>query len=203
MTLDQIAKSLRTARDNWNCWKRVFEHSGPLGENPLLAEPELFAHFLWEYSVNRTIRSGKHDELRQILAKSEWAFQDDNGKGIDKLEKQLRPEFGTARDEPYEGRNQIISALSKVAAFLRPERFVAYDRYAKRGLNDVLERGASCKFNGYAEYLTMFDGAWHGETGHKIREYLKKRAKCKLVKELRFQRRVLDVYLMRRGGRWG
>ena len=197
--MDQIAKSLRTARDNWNCWKRVFEHRGPFGENPLLAEPELFAHFLWEYSVNRTICSGKHDELRQKLAKSEWAFQDDHGEGIDKLEKQLRPEFGTTRDE---GRNQIISALSKVAAFLRPERFVAYDRYAKKGLNDVLERGASSKFNGYSEYLATFDSAWHGEAGHEIREYLKKRAESKVENELRFQRRVLDVYLMRRGGRW-
>ena len=201
MTHDQIAKSFQISRENWNAWKCVFEHSGSIEENPLLAEPKLFAHFLREYSVDRTVCGGKHDEFRQRLAKSEWAFQDDTGQDLDKLEAKLRSVFGTRRRRPHKGRKHIISVLSKVAAFLRPERFVAYDQYARKGLNIVQGRAASYKFNGYADYLAMFDKAWHGLPGREIRDYVKKRGESKVENEQRFQRRVLDVYLMRRGGR--
>jgi hypothetical protein len=124
-----IPQSVNTARKNWSEWGDVFEHSGSVADNPLLADQKRFAHFLREYSVGRTIRAGTHEELRLKLSKSENAFRDDTGDAIDKLERSLRDHFGT-----HQGRNRLISALSKVAAFMRPERFVACDSYAKKGL---------------------------------------------------------------------
>ena len=115
---------------------------------------------------------------------------------MDKLEKRLRRRFGA------KGGNRIVSAVSKVAAFVRPTRFVACDSYAKKGLNIVLQRATSCSFDTHACYLAMFDEAWAGEQGQEIRAYMKDSAHSEVEHEPRFQRRVLDVCLMMRGGRW-
>jgi hypothetical protein len=126
------------------------------------------------------------------------AIQDDTGRSLDKFEENLRSEFGT-----HNGRNRIISVLSKVAAFLRPERFVAWDRYAKRGVNIVLGRTAAVQFDTYADYLAMFDEAWSGQPGQEIRDYVRNNvAESAVESQVRFLRRVLDVYLMKCGGRW-
>jgi hypothetical protein len=195
---DQIRKSLRIARKNWKDWKDVFEHSGSIGNNPLLADQQRFAHFLWEYRVTRTVRSGTHEKLRLRLAKSETAFRDDTGQALDKLEQKIRQDFGT-----HDGKNRLTSILSKVAACVRPERFVACDSYAKKGLNVVLGRAASCKFNAYSDYLAMFDKAWNDQSGQKIRGYMRKCEKeQRLESQPRFQRRILDVCLMMLGDCW-
>jgi len=95
-----------------------------------------------------------------------------------------------------------MSVLSKVAAFVRPERFVAWDGFAKKGVNIVLESTASAKFNTYADYLAAFDRAWDGQPGQEIRDYVTRNgAQCAVESQPRFLRRVLDVYLMMRGGR--
>ena len=108
------------------------------------------------------------------------------------------PRFGSKK-----GKNRIISALSKVAAFVKPERFVAWDRFAKEGLNIVLGRSASSAFETYSEYLAAFDSVWKGQPGKQIRDYVAKEYAHEAVEcERRFLRRVLDVYLMTRGGRW-
>jgi hypothetical protein len=194
-----IVESIQIAQGNWNKWRTVFEH-GSLSGNPLLINPDLFAAFLGEYSVNRTIRAGAHEQFRQALAAESGQFpeaiRDDAGQGIDKLEEYLRPSFGT-----HDGKNRLVSALSKVAAFVRPERFVAWDRYAKRGVNVVLGLSASAPFNAYADYLATFDKAWNGQPGQGIRDYVARNAARGIDSQPRFLRRVLDVYLMKRGGR--
>lgn len=181
-------------------WSAVFEHSGSVCANPLLADPDRFALFLRQYSVNRTIRSGTHDRFRRKLIESQQfldAIHDDTGHTIDKLEENLRPDFGT-----HDGTNRIVSVLSKVATFIRPERFTAWDGYAKKGVNIVLERAAYSQINTYADYLAMFDNAWQGHLGEEIREIAASgAAQCALESQPRFLRRVLDVYLMKRGGR--
>lgn len=92
--------------------------------------------------------------------------------------------------------------LSKVAAFVRPDRFVAWDRYAKKGVNIVLGHRASSPFRAYADYLAAFDEAWKGQAGTQIRDYLTRVGATDAVEsEPRFLRRVLDVYLMECGGR--
>jgi hypothetical protein len=196
---NQISKSIETAQKNWSDWRDVFEHG--MSDNPLLADPARFAAFLTEYSVRRTIRAGTHEQFRQALAAKSGQFleavQDDTGQTLDKLEESLRHKFGT-----HGGRNRIISVLSKVAAFIRPERFVAWDSYAKRGVNIVMGRTASAHFDTYADYLTMFDKAWEGQPGQEIRTFVRDNIAGALETQPRFLRRVLDVYLMRRGGRW-
>jgi hypothetical protein len=193
-----VEGSIQVARTNWNKWLDVFEHGEPICTNPLLVKPELFASFLAEYSVGRTIRHGTHDEFRCALAsQASDATRDDSGVALDALETDLRKRFG-AHDPP----RSILSALSKVAAFVRPERFVAWDRYARKGLAKVLGGAPSIKFDSYALYLEAFDRVWKGEPGQKIADYVKRvGAESPVEGELRFQRRVLDVYLMKCGDR--
>jgi len=75
---------------------------------------------------------------------------------------------------------------------------VAWDRYAKRGLGVVLGDGAPSQFRTYAEYLKAFDQVWDGQEGQRIRNYLAGVDMNSAVEsEPRFQRRVLDVYLMK------
>ncbi len=96
----------------------------------------------------------------------------------------------------------MISVLSKMAAFVRPERFVAWDSYAKRGVNVVLGRGTSYPFRTYAEYIAALDLVWHGQFGQRVRRCVRDRAQNAVEGKPQFQRRVFDVCLMKLGGRW-
>jgi len=194
-----ILNAIQIARKNWNDWQDVFEHGFPIHTSPLLVDQKRFASFCKGYSVSRTIRRGTQNELRLALGGRDFleALRDDTGREFDKLEKDLRVRFGTGNSR------RIISVLSKVAAFVRPERFVAWDRYAKRGANIVQRRGVSFQFNAYADYLADFDIIWSGPTGQQIRDYVAGHGAQKrgLETEPRFLRRVLDVCLMICGGR--
>lgn len=101
--------------------------------------------------------------------------------------------FGT-RD----GKRGVQSALSKVATFVQPEWFTAYDYYASSGLNLIIGRSKSAFFPSYASYLADFNAAWNGPHGERIREIIK--PVTSVQAEPRFQRRVLDLYLMVEGG---
>ena len=195
-----IPKLIEQAQKNWERWNDVFEHDGPIDKNPVLADGARFASFCAEYSVHRTIWKGKRDEFRQKLigsSKFSEAIQDCTGDSLDKLEQDLRPDFGSKR-----GKNRLTSVLSKVAAFVRPERFVAWDRFAKTGLNSVLGRRPSSPFNTYSEYLAAFDRVWDGQEGKHIKAYVAKGGHAEVEGANRFLRRVLDLYLMKCGGRW-
>jgi hypothetical protein len=198
LTDDLILKSIQLARKNWCDWCDVFEHKGSVKTNPLLADSHRFASFCKEYSVGRTIRRGAREQLRLVLVeKLRRATLDGTGRSLDELEEKLRPRFGT-----HGGTRRIISLLSKVAALLRPDRFVAWDTYAKRGVNIVLGRSASSGFDTYAEYLEAFDRAWGGPPGQQIRGYVMTNGTdSEVEREPCFQRRVLDMYLMKSGGR--
>lgn len=194
-----IQSSLKTARRNWNNWRNVYEYAGSVRTNPLLSEPgRRFAQFCKEYSVHRTIRAGTQNEFRLTLIEMlPAAIRDDSGQTLDQLECRVRPSFGT-----HNGTRRMISVISKVAAFVRPEKFVAWDRYAKKGLNVVFGRTPNASFESYADYLQTFGEVWSGELGDRIRRYMRKLgAKSTIEKEAQFQRRVLDVALMKCGGR--
>jgi len=196
-----IPDLIKIARGNWESWYDVYTHSGTISSNPVLADPHRFASFLREYSVGRTVLKGKHDEFRRELQGSpefEEAVRETTGQALDRLEGDLRPHFGSK-----EGKNRLISVLSKVAAFVRPERFVAWDQFAKKGLNVVRGHGASSPFGTYSEYLAAFDCAWEDQPGKQIKDCVARKGAYRAVEhEPRFQRRVLDVYLMECGGRW-
>lgn len=195
-----ILHSSRVARQNWKAWRVVFEHRGTIATNPLLGDAKRFSSFCKEYSVARTLRRGTQNEFRLSLIESlSELIRDDSGRALDKLEAELRPRFGT-----HGGTRRIVSVLSKVAAFVRPERFVAWDSYGKKGVNIVLGRSANFPFHSYAEYLTAFDQVWNGQRGQQIRDFATTdRARISIEREPRFLRRVLDVCLMKCGGRKG
>jgi hypothetical protein len=194
-------RDLEIATKNWEQWQSVFEFQGPVANNPLLADSSTFAAFLDEYSVRRTIRRGTSDKLRITLSSPAFELQallnDTSGKLLDAGEAGLRSQFGT-----LSGARGLRSAMSKIAAFLAPHAFIAWDDYARKGLNMVLERSLSKKFDGYAEYITYMNRLLSGEFGERVRcacgngyptEYASRHD--------RFHRRVLDVALMRVGGR--
>jgi len=198
VTLAAIRHSIAVARDNWNSWRDVYEHRGSIATNPLLASEHRFSIFCREYSVSRTIRRGTQDQFRLALLKSLSAsLRDESGKALDKLENRLRAEFGTRG-----GERRVVSAVSKVASLVRPECFVAWDRFAKKGVNVTLNRSPRTEFETYSEYLAAFGQIWHGGTGKQIRDVVKaSRGRPAPEREARFMRRVLDVLLMKLGGR--
>ena len=196
MDYNAILAATCLARKNWSDWQDVFEHSGPITTNPLFAERR-FGEFCRDYSVGRTIRKGTRDDFRELRKELPVATKDDTGRALDKLESRLRERFSTGN-----GERRLISVVSKTSAFVRPERFVAWDRFAKQGANIALGRGQSLQFHDYAEYLAAFDRIWNDERGEAIREYAaKQRRGSGVEREPRFLRRVLDVHLMILGGR--
>jgi len=196
---DDLRSSVQIARTNWGYWRDVFEHAGPVAANPIFAEPgKRFSSFCKEYSVHRTIRAGMQNEFRLTLMKLlPAAVSDDSGQLLDQIEKHVRPSFGTCN-----GTRGMLSVISKVAAFVRPERFVAWDTYARKGLNISSGHNPNASYDGYADYLRTFDDAWNGEMGDRVRRYISKNGTNSTIEvEARFQRRVLDVALMKCGNR--
>jgi hypothetical protein len=122
------------------------------------------------------------------------ALHDDSGRMLEELEQELRPRYGTRG-----GTKRIISVLSKVATFMRPERFVAWDTFARRGMNLVLGRRVYSQFSDYPFYMHTFDTIWSGDLGDEIRAYVAKNAMQPIEGEPRFLRRVLDLYHMESG----
>jgi hypothetical protein len=197
---DMLPKCLKVVEKNWSDYRDEFEHDGDIATNPLLKTNGRFSFFCREYSVGRTIRSGTHDQFRETLRNSprfKEVIQDGTGRALDVFEGEVRKDFGT-----HEPPRRIISVLSKVAAFLRSERFLAWDRFAKKGVNKVLGRRNSSPFNSYADYLAACDEVWNSGAKEQIAGFLETTQVSESVRaELGFQRRILDVYLMHRGDR--
>jgi hypothetical protein len=199
--VEEIERAICDARWNtWHDWRDAFEHNGTIRTNPILADAGRFKLFLSKWSVVRTIRKGTHDGFRCLIRDSsefEKAMGDDSGLELANLEKDLSSRFGTF--DKQGGTKSILSVLSKLAAFVRPERFVAWDQYARRGLNMVLGRPITTPFDRYVEYLADFDRVWEGPHGERIREMTRQAPRQLLETESRFQRRVLDLYLLTKG----
>lgn len=203
---EQIEQAIRIARDHtWQHRKQEFEHDGPVSTNPIF-RPDRFNSFCADWGVGRTIRKGTHEEFRCLLRDSDEfrdALEDRSGNKLASLEKSLRPKFGAERITAASGKkviSSLISALSKVATFVRPETFVAWDKWARRGLNAVLGYRTGREFDTYADYLADFETVWTGDVGQRVRELTNQAAMNPTEREPRFQRRVLDLYLMTKGG---
>jgi hypothetical protein len=194
-------RDLKIARDNWENWKTVFEHQGPLADNPLLTDSSKFGAFLNEYKVRRTIRAGTSDKLRDTIKDPRFELQhllnDTSGNLLDARESALRSQFGT-----QDGRRGIRSAMSKIASFLAPHAFVAWDEYARKGLNIVLGRSPSYPFRNYSEYIGDMNRLLSSDIGECVRSACADQYPTQYASERdRFHRRVLDVSLMRLGNR--
>lgn len=185
---------IKLAKQNWADWRDVFEFTGNPAENPLLADSQRFRKFLREYAVVRTIRSGESDHLRQHLRSDGYALStllnDKSGHTLDVHERELRRSFGARNG------SSILSALSKVSAFLAPHIYIAWDSYARKGLKKI---SPHTKADSYANYLAALNEILKCEVGQQLR------ASCQnqypTERKEAFERRVLDTYLMRLGGR--
>jgi hypothetical protein len=197
-----IPKDVHLAKRNWEDWISVFEHAGAAEENPLLAFPGVFNKFLAEYSVHRTIRAGTSNEFRKALSSGgtrlAYKLSDSSGKAIDEMEEMLRCDFGTQG-----GRRGMRSVISKIAAFLAPANFIAWDKFARKGIIVLRGRRATHAYQTYAEYLDDVNHVLNYEMKDALISACKGNYPTQYSSENnRFQRRVLDVYLMRVGGRW-
>ncbi|MGA8612839.1 MAG: hypothetical protein WB760_14305 [Xanthobacteraceae bacterium] len=189
---------VKKATENWLDWKNVYEHSGVPRDNPLLVDDTKFESFLIIYSVGRTIRSGTSEQLRNLLCSPQFQLttllDDTTGSKIDEQNSILRAQFGT-----HQGQRGLRSALSKIAAFLAPHAFNAWDTQARKGLKRTLQRRSP---RTYAEYLAGVNELLAGELGERVRDACIDNYPTQYAKDRdRFHRRVLDRYLMDRGGR--
>ncbi|MEQ1560773.1 MAG: hypothetical protein ABL933_17800 [Methyloglobulus sp.] len=196
-----LSDDVRRAERNWNDWISVFEHEGEVENNPLLTLPEVFNKFLAEYSVRRTIRAGTSNEFRMSLSSGGVGLADKlgdpSGKWIDNLEEILREDFGTLG-----GKRGMRSVISKIAAFLGPANFVAWDKYARKGIIRIQGKRTSHTYKTYEEYLSDVNIVFDGEKNALILACQNNYPTLFSSENDRFHRRVLDVYLMRIGGRW-
>ncbi len=188
--------ALWTAGANWCRWAADFEHKGDCAELPVLAHNERYRAFVSEYSLLRYYTLDEREQLRQKLYRSNAfknALKPADGNGIDELAIQLT--------EEYPGFDTERSFISKLAAFARPDTFVAWDRFARIGLSAVTNGPAKGNYRSYSEYLSAANGLQSAELGRKIDKYLD-RSSLPTDNRNAFRRRVLDVFLMVRGGRW-
>jgi hypothetical protein len=196
---DRIAEAIWVARETWDEWRDVFEHAGSLGTNPILADSSRFGYFCNSWRVARTLRAGTSDAFRCLLRDSQEfaaALDEHTGWALDELHANiLQPRFGTRH-----GKRGVRSALSKVATFIRPEWFTAWDSFACAGLNIVIGHSMDAGFESFSDYLANFNDVWTGPHGARIRDMMKSQAESTIESEPRFQRRILDLYLMSEGG---
>ena len=198
-----IPQDIYIAKVNWQKWIGVFEHQGAVEQNPLLTSSEIFKKFLGEYNVHRTIRAGTSDKFRRVLSSVEIGLagrlNDSPERCVDELENLLRRDFGTMN-----GERGMKSVISKIAAFLAPEKFIAWDRFARKGVILFMQdRRLSHAYSTYADYLADVNFLLNEEMQDALIAACQGKYPTQYSSENnRFQRRVLDVYLMRIGGRW-
>lgn len=197
------------AANNWRNWQTVFEYAGSLQTNTLL-EYKKFHKFLREYSVGRTIERGKREAFRDWCRSQNSSLrlllEDQTGMQLENQLVELTKKFGARIKKPEHKRFDIPrtprSLLSKIASFLAPGNFIAWDNYACKGVKIEMRPTKRKAFPDYVAYRADVETLMSGRLGDQVRaacagEYPSPHA---AVGD-RFHLRVLDVYLMRRGGR--
>lgn len=184
-----LIKAIKKELRKWEKWKDVYQFKGRPEKNPLLKDPKKFMRFMNSYSVARNISKGKHEKFRRVLLKSSLlksALKDGSGIKLEKLNEDLSKEFSSHKSE-----RGLTSVLSKIAAFLNPDLFVAFDQYAKKGINRTLGI--------YPGYLAALNLALGSGVGDEILKEINKMKLKGVLRKTRFTRRVLDGYLMELG----
>jgi hypothetical protein len=186
-----------TAGANWMMWKADFEYGDDISNMPVLRSAERFSAFVSKYHL-RLFRT--HESVRLALFSNDAedfvkAITNASGQGIDLLAINL--------NATYPGLRTQKSLISKLAAFAKPERFIAWDRFARKGAAALAKNPNKGSYQTYEAYLADVNKLLEGKIGIEIREFLSKRRlpspDCLFEA---FARRVFDVYLMVQGGRW-
>jgi hypothetical protein len=187
-----LPAAMAVAYDNWQRWRRIFEDDG----YAVLSDPSLFDIFCQKYGVGRTIQAGKRDEFRlRLLERMPQEIQDVSGKGIDHLDQSCRGEFG------IQGARSLRSVISKVAAFLSPDQFMAWDIFARRGLLRISPPPHTGQCPCYAAYLHCLKKAFENGLKTPIQSAISKEKIVCTPNSTAFALRVMDVCLMISGGR--
>mgnify|MGYP001130457724 CR=1 FL=1 len=194
-------------------WRAERDYSGEINDLHLLNCKLSFGDFVNEYSVGRLIKADGQELLRKYLVKNDRlvkAMRNPDGSELDKLACELKDKKLT---------NHICrSLISKVAALAKPKQFIPYDSYARRGVAKVRAEHKSC-FNGILakrDDMNLCEGvkysdtlAWYYEsvsivlekTETEVREYYRIK-KMKNPTFETFHRRIVDMFLMAKGGRY-
>ena len=126
-----------------------------------------FKDFIKDYSVGRTIKSGKIDQLSEHLRNdfySGWSkFKDCDPENVGRMSHMLHETF-SAKETPA----GLLSCMSKVAHFCRPDFYTPIDRYAVAGANlfswPKSSRHVDCAFSKrYMNFYSKFEeihSAW-------------------------------------------
>jgi hypothetical protein len=178
------------------------EHQGKLADLPSLANSKNFRNFRHEYSVFRRNRLNVVECVRLHLLGDgilETAISNAHAFGIELLAIDLQRHCGVT--------NREVSAISKIIALIHPEKFNPMDKFAKNGITEIpkseladkfiTKRAASC----YAEYCLQIDHILESNYFKSISEELQKEPLPGNASREAFNRRILDVHLMRVGGR--
>lgn len=205
-----LMRAAKIAEDNWRVWIEDFMHAGDPAEIPTLADPFRFCRFCRDYSLVRNANSNTVEELRRQLFQSQEfanALSDASGKALEKLAQALPLKISAIDIER--------SLLSKLAAFARPEVFVAWDRFSRIGTHYLCNYNAyphpvdeiplrsprkSAPYLFYDEYLTQVHTLMAGELGAQIEQFVENNFALPCSK---FVPRILDCCLMIVGNRWG
>ncbi len=138
-TDEQVRDAISSASANWRNWRPCWEHEGDWREHPLLATQLWFGCFVWEYGLGRTFARNRACDLRAALRESqEFCAAVEHGD-----ETQLERAAVTIPKRLY-GLNEqddvprrLTSLTSKVATFIRPSAFMAWDTQATAGLRSL------------------------------------------------------------------
>lgn len=206
----QITKTdVNRASANWGDYGDAYSHAGPARNNPILNDEALYRHFFRDYSVGRSIRKGHRDQLMAKLRSSKFPLDrvlaDESGREFDAILRSLSNEFGAIKT--HKGTvlppGSILSALSKICCFLSPAKFVAFDKYARFGVNTFNGIPKHRSYTSYAPYKALMNQTLDGQLGQAVKQACAEFAVAKHASLGRkFHWRVLDCYLMRLGGRW-
>lgn len=194
LSLQHLDFALWSAGANWLAWRADFDFAGPVEQLPVLVDPDRFKRFVKEYGVLRGVPSASRQSARALLLVPPLfgGALAAGAEGIDTL----------ATDLSFDLHGKQTAFFSKLAAFAQPGRFVAYDKFARRGLARAMGKPDGSYDGSYHRYSVDMDLCWRGETGKQIRSFLRGRATPVGSGGSAFGRRVLDAYLMVRGGRW-
>jgi len=184
---------------NWLSWQDNFEH-GSSARLPALDCPKRFQKFVYDYSLLRSYKTEEREEIRQWLncyGRLGTATNDPSGAGVDALAGKLKQKGPCWTEE--------ISLVSKLAAFARPDIFIAYDQFATKGAKICIAeiRDAPNKrksYQHYPAYLADVHEIVKSPVGGQMREYLSTNTPPTKHKKA-FVLRMIDCYLMEVGGR--
>lgn len=194
LTVRHLKFALWSAGANWLAWKADFEFGGQPEQLPVLNDEDRFKAFCGEYGVPRAATTDQRQVIRTWL-RTPPNFTNAIGQGAVGI-----ADLADVHQEHLGGRQ--LSFFSKLAAFARPTQFMAYDNSARIGLAKVRNEPEAKYDHRYIEYSAAIDEVWHDNVGREIRAFIGRAPPPVGGNRAAFGKRMLDVYLMLRGGRW-